>query len=135
MNAAQPTVLLVEDTEIVREVLVHRLRIAGCAVSHASSGTDALDMMQKLRFDCVFCDQQMPPGIDGVETARRLREHELCARPRAPPQTLYLLTAISAGSDAASRLAESARGLVHGVLDKQTPVEELVQLVRRVAAA
>ena len=71
----------------------------------------------------------MPPGIDGVETARRLREHELCTRPHAPPQPLFLLTAIG-GGDAAVRLAERSRGLVNGVLDKQTPTEELVQLVR-----
>ena len=128
-NAAQPTVLLVEDTEIVREIRVHRRRAAGCAVLHASSGEEALAAMRLKRFDCVFCDQQMPPGIDGVETARRLREHELCTRPRAPPQPLFLLTAIG-GGDAAVRLAERSRGLVNGVLDKQTPTEELVQLVR-----
>ena len=77
-----PSILLVEDTQIVRDIIAHRLRQAGCAVRCASSGEEALPLMKAQRFDVVFCDQQMPPGMDGLATVRRLRHGFLLRRGR-----------------------------------------------------
>ncbi|MYB64855.1 response regulator [Candidatus Poribacteria bacterium] len=50
-------------------------------LSHASSGAEAYQMVKdatesKQPFAVAFIDIRMPPGIDGVETIRRIREFE-----------------------------------------------------------
>ena len=78
------SVLLVEDNPInamlTRELLVRR----GYAVSHVLSGESALELAANERFDAVLTDIHMP-GMDGVETAQRLREREArLGRQRTP---------------------------------------------------
>jgi PAS domain S-box-containing protein len=78
------TILLVEDNPInamlTRELLVRR----GYRVSHVLSGEAALELAARERFDGVLTDIHMP-GMDGVETAQRMREREeRVGRPRTP---------------------------------------------------
>ena len=121
------TALVVEDTEIVRDILLHRLRQAGLDAVETSCGADALGELTRRRFDIVFCDMHMPPGFDGLETVRRLREFEAAHRGSEPAQPVFLLTAHSDDAD----LIQRGRGLVHGVLDKLTNIERLVQLAQQ----
>ena len=53
------SILLVEDQHIVREILTHRLQQAGCRVTAANNGADALRILCSTRFSCVFCDMHM----------------------------------------------------------------------------
>lgn len=65
-------VLLVDDTEVNREVLSQFLARAGCRVSQASSGDDALKQLDCEIPDLILMDCQMA-GMDGYETTRRIR--------------------------------------------------------------
>ncbi|HLJ19801.1 MAG TPA: response regulator, partial [Stellaceae bacterium] len=68
-------VLVTDDDEQVREVVVEALSDAGCAVSAVSSGAAALDALRAAPFDLVIVDFAMP-GMNGADTAALVRtEH------------------------------------------------------------
>jgi signal transduction histidine kinase/CheY-like chemotaxis protein len=66
-------ILLVEDNAINRELAVDLLGRAGVDVSVACDGQEALDMLERERFDAVLMDCQMP-RMDGYAATRALRQ-------------------------------------------------------------
>lgn len=70
-------VLLVEDNEINRIVLVELLEKLQLEVDIAENGVIALSKAQLKPFDCVLMDVQMPV-MDGYVATRRLKEIEAC---------------------------------------------------------
>jgi signal transduction histidine kinase/CheY-like chemotaxis protein/purine-cytosine permease-like protein len=66
-------VLVVDNEEADRELLIHLLQPLGFELRTAASGHDCLDLLAAgYRPDVIFMDLAMP-GIDGWETLRRLR--------------------------------------------------------------
>ncbi|HEY0549231.1 MAG TPA: response regulator [Verrucomicrobiae bacterium] len=70
------TVLVAEDEDALREMVVHALKIHGYNVLEASSGRDALEVWERSnqRIDLLFTDMVMHGGILGGELAERLVE-------------------------------------------------------------
>jgi len=66
-------ILIVDDEEIVRESLSEWFREDGYKVETASDAVDALNKLNKTRWDIYFLDIKMP-GMDGMELHRRIRE-------------------------------------------------------------
>jgi CheY-like chemotaxis protein/anti-sigma regulatory factor (Ser/Thr protein kinase) len=72
-EGARRKILVVDNEEADREVLVHLLEPLGFELRTAASGHDALDLLAAgLQPDAILMDLAMP-GIDGWETIRRLR--------------------------------------------------------------
>ncbi|WP_417534920.1 AAA family ATPase [Marinobacterium stanieri] len=67
-------ILLVEDTPINQQVTVGLLESEGHRVSVADDGYTALSMHNDHAYDLVLMDIHLP-DMDGIETARRMREH------------------------------------------------------------
>jgi two-component system OmpR family response regulator len=65
-------VLIVEDKVKMASLLRRALRGEGLAADVAVRGEDALWMANATRYDAVLMDVMLP-GIDGIETCRRLR--------------------------------------------------------------
>jgi DNA-binding response OmpR family regulator len=65
-------VLVVDDEEKIRAMVGAHLRSEGFDVAEASDGEHALEAIRRLNPDVVVLDVTMP-GIDGIETLRRLR--------------------------------------------------------------
>ncbi|MBF0218481.1 MAG: response regulator [Gammaproteobacteria bacterium] len=64
--------LLVEDNEINRQVAGEMLQRYGVIVNFATNGQEALDVLEKHRFDLILMDVQMPV-MDGYEAAGHIR--------------------------------------------------------------
>lgn len=67
-------VLVVEDSEGVRETAVTRLRALGCDVIEANNGAVGLEIMKgDHAIDLLFTDLVMPGGMSGIELAEAAR--------------------------------------------------------------
>jgi len=68
-----PRVLVVDDDEGVRYTLRGVLEDAGLSVLEASSGREALGLLESQTVHLVLTDLRMP-GMDGLEVLARVRE-------------------------------------------------------------
>lgn len=107
-EAAEVTVLIVDDDDRFREALRELLSVHGIAVvGEAADGKVALELVTTLAPDVILMDLQMP-GLDGIETARRLAEE-------APASAVVMLTVSAVESDVLEAMLVGARGyLVKG---------------------
>jgi two-component system cell cycle response regulator DivK len=69
-------ILVVEDNPLNLKLVRDVLQFAGYDVIEAQSGEEGLRVAQQDPPDLVLMDLQLP-GIDGIETLRRLREGSL----------------------------------------------------------
>ena len=65
-------VLAVDDSSVIRELLIASLEAAGYSVEAVGSGQAALAAASQESFDAVILDVDMP-GIDGLAVGRALR--------------------------------------------------------------
>jgi two-component system OmpR family response regulator len=73
-DGAPTVVLVVEDNPLLRCVVVHKLRCAGCEVLEASTGEDALARLHAgRRVDVVFTDIQLAGRLSGWDVAEQFR--------------------------------------------------------------
>ena len=72
-NKPMHRVLVVDDEAPILELLTYNLEKAGYEVASAADGLKAVDVARRFLPDLVLLDIMMP-GIDGVETCRRIRE-------------------------------------------------------------
>ena len=83
-------VLVVDDNFINQKVATRLLQQLGYTSDLAGNGTEALAALEKKSYDLIFMDVQMP-GLDGLETTRRIRERE--RREGQPPVQITAMTA------------------------------------------
>ncbi len=75
-RAAQDlAILIVEDNIVNQNVALHQLQQLGYIADTADNGRIALEAMQRVRYDVVFMDCQMPE-VDGYEATGELRRIE-----------------------------------------------------------
>ena len=72
-SAKAQKVLVTDDDADIREMLLYNLSKEGYEVQAAENGLRALEIAKDFKPQLILLDIMMP-GIDGVETCRRLRE-------------------------------------------------------------
>ena len=120
-------VLVLEDDEDVRSMLLDMLASAGFTTDQAADGATALKLVRERGCDVLLTDLLMP-GVDGIEVIKSVRQ---VARPPA-------IIAISGGSPilpAAVGLGLSEAFGADRVLYKPFSKAELVQAITTVLAA
>ena len=66
------TILIVDDVKEQREIASRILRTLGYLVTCVSSGEEAVGYMKDNSADLLVLDMIMDPGIDGLETYKRI---------------------------------------------------------------
>ena len=123
-NMTAPRVLVVDDTDINRELLRILLEQLGCRVEEAVDGAEALVALAASKYDLVLMDCMMPV-LDGYEACRRLRQRELATG--APRLAVAALTASAINGERARCLAAG----MDDYLSKPFTPQQLGELVRR----
>ena len=113
--------LLVEDNAINRKVGQRLLEKLGFEVALAENGLEAIEAVERQRFDAILMDCQMPE-MDGFEATRRLRASGAA---RGAP-----ILAVTARAMAGDRAACLAAGM-DGYLSKPIRPEDLSRLLEQ----
>jgi two-component system response regulator DesR len=117
-------ILIAEDVRILRDTLVAVLRLEDDldVVAAAASGSEIVPAALQHRPDVAVLDIDLP-GVDGLTAAAELHQ-------RLPECRTLILTGL--GKPGNLRRAMAAR--VGGFMIKDSPAEQLIDAVRRVAA-
>jgi len=119
-------ILLAEDNPINALLTRELLRRRGHHVTETTSGEGALELLADTTFDLVITDIHMP-GLDGIETAQRIRaEEKLKSRPRTP------IVALTADVLETGQFACAEAGM-DGFLTKPVEPAELDAMLERFA--
>jgi CheY-like chemotaxis protein len=117
-------VLVVDDSDTIRALIVLNLQLEGFEVREARDGQECLDIVESVGPDVITMDVAMP-RLDGFGAAARLRQS-----PRTSHIPIVMVTARAQGADV-------SRGAELGVAASFTkPFEPrfLVEVVRSVAS-
>ncbi|MER7585153.1 response regulator [Kitasatospora sp. NPDC097691] len=113
-------VLVVDDSEVIRQLIRVNLELEGFEVVTAADGAECLEVVRRVKPDVVTLDVMMP-RLDGLRTAARLR---------ATPDTSRLPIAIVSACTPADLDRGETVG-VDGYLGKPFDPADLVAMVRR----
>jgi two-component system nitrate/nitrite response regulator NarL len=113
-------ILLVDDHPMMRRGLRDLLELESDleVVGEAGNGEDAIRLALQIEPDLILMDLNMP-GIDGLETTRRMRDAAIDAR-------IIMLTV----SDEQSHVLEALRNGADGYLLKDMDAEQLIEQIR-----
>jgi PAS domain S-box-containing protein len=75
VRVSQARVLVAEDNIVNQKVAVGQLKKIGYFADVAANGLEVLALLDKVSYDVIFMDCQMP-DLDGYETTRRIRQRE-----------------------------------------------------------
>lgn len=123
-DPARPLILVADDEDDVRDLVVYRLSRSGYDVVEARDGEEALQLAARTAPDLAVLDVMMPK-VDGYEVTRRLRGD--AATSRIP---VILLTSRSQESDVSQGFEVGA----DDYLKKPFDPDELTARVRALLA-
>jgi DNA-binding response OmpR family regulator len=118
--ADNSNVLVVDDEGAIRYSVSKTLQRVGYNVAEASSGDEALEMLRQGNYDVVLTDIRMPPGLDGVELVRRIKEMDA--------DTIVILMT---GYPSLSTAVEALRLGAHDYLIKPSSSQDIRQSVAK----
>ena len=70
----EASIVVVDDEPSIRELLVASLHFAGFDVETAASGSEAIDVIERVHPDLIVMDVMLP-DIDGFTVTRRIRQN------------------------------------------------------------
>ena len=114
-------ILVVDDEPVQRESIAVWLTEDGYTVETAASGQEAVGLAHETDYAIYFLDLKMPPGIDGIETMRRIRQIR-------PDGAIVIITAYATVDTAVTAMKEGAQEY----LVKPCNPQELSILVERI---
>ncbi len=119
MSPASGRILIADDEDSIRFVLVRALEPEGYECVEASNGTTALEILTARKVDLAFVDIKMP-GLDGLALLSKVREAEI-------PIPVIVMTAQNTMANAIEAMKRGA----YDYITKPFDVDEVQQLVQR----
>jgi CheY-like chemotaxis protein len=117
-------ILIIDDDNLVARSLEKYLESRGYSVEVANNGNEALEKTEKSAFNLIISDIRMP-GMNGVETLKRIREYSARYQKEGPPA--IIITGYA--DDETYRQAEEL-GIV-GCIQKPFDLDELIEIVNK----
>jgi len=71
-KSPEPTILVVDDDPVVRELLAESIQIAGYQVDACGDGIEALEQNSASNYDLIVTDMRLP-GLDGLSLIKELK--------------------------------------------------------------
>jgi len=115
---AEAKVLLVDDEVEFSALLAERMETRGLKVTTASSGVDALALIEHETYDAIILDMVMPQ-MDGIETLQRMLEYN-------PQLQIIMLTG---HADLQKGIAAIKKGAAD-YLEKPADLNQLMQKIK-----
>jgi CheY-like chemotaxis protein/anti-sigma regulatory factor (Ser/Thr protein kinase) len=117
-------ILLADDIEINREIVISLLEPASLIIDCAATGKEALEMFASGpdKYDLIFMDMQMPE-MDGLEATRKIRALDV---PRAKTVPIIAMTANVFKED----VEKSLDAGMNGHIGKPINYNDLVNILR-----
>lgn len=117
------TVLVIEDNPDSMRLITYALRHAGYEVIQAWSGEEGVDLAIRERPFFIIVDINLP-GIDGIETTRRIRKAEAGAK-----TPIIAITSYAMAGDRERILAAGCNGYFEKPIDPLTIVEKIHAII------
>ncbi|MEP7296161.1 MAG: response regulator [Burkholderiales bacterium] len=116
------SILAVDDSASMRQMVAFTLKSAGYSVVEAVDGQDAWEKAGKSDFDLVLTDQNMP-RMDGISLTKRLRDN-----PKFKSTPILILT-----TESSDQMKQAGRGAgATGWLVKPFDPAKLIEVIRKV---
>jgi len=122
-QAAEYSILIVDDEPIVRDSLGKWFTEEGYRVQCAEDGRHTLDLLTKGSFDLIFLDIKMP-GMSGLELQRKIRSFN-------PDATIVIITAFASVDTAVEALKDGAHDYITKPIDPDYLSHLVAKLVRQ----
>ncbi len=117
-------ILVVDDNEVNRDILITRLAKHGYELMQAADGEEALASARQNRPDLILLDVEMPK-LDGFEVCRRLKND-----PALPFMPIILVTARAASQDVVTGLDAGADEYLTKPIDQAALVARVRSMLR-----
>lgn len=114
-------ILAVDDQRYFRELTEGLLGDAGYEVQTASSGEEALHILEREDFEIVMTDLVMP-GIDGCELVRRIKE-------RRPEQDIVMVTGVVDVKTAVEAMKQGAVDYILKPFDRGALIDSIERIM------
>jgi two-component system, chemotaxis family, chemotaxis protein CheY len=118
------TILAVDDSASMRQMVSFTLKNAGYDVTEAVDGQDALEKANARDFDLVLTDQNMP-RLDGIGLTKKLR-----SQPKFKSTPILILTTESSDQMKQAGRAAGATGWMVKPFDPAKLIEVIKKVVR-----
>jgi two-component system response regulator AtoC len=115
----RPSILIVDDEEVIRETLCDVLKKRGYDIFLASSGKETLEILRKSIIDLILLDIRLP-DVDGLEVLKKVREFD----------SEILVIMMTAYADIQTAVAAMKSGAYH-YINKPFELDELKLLIEK----
>ena len=115
-------ILLVEDTDIVRDVLTGFLESEGYQIDEARDGVEAIEKLSEKPFDVVITDIKMP-RMDGISLLKEVQKFH-------PGTKVIIMTGYNNRSPQ-TMLSMGAKAFIHKSCDVESFINKIIKAIEK----
>jgi len=118
-------ILVVDDSDIAREILCEMLSVYGFHVTPMQSGNEVIEEIKSIenKYDLILMDWQMP-GLDGIETSRLIQKESI-------DTPIILITAFAKEEAAAAASNVSFKQIISKPISPSTIIDAIMEAMGR----